>query len=515
MDSDSHSSSPSINCMARCSQSRANKAKCRDEKRDESTQPLLVFAHFQSSSPFFPLTSPLFTSDIAMPPKLKKPRISDSSPDPDQSSSPQSSSASPSSSSPSSSSSASLSSSSSSITRPYITITSRNLQLYDETRRNVRAAFEKLKKSSTQMRDRKLAEHFFVMLKKIEPVKEGAKLELIVVLHQALQFNMGLNAKGDICRTFLMLMTAVVAAGFNIDRVEVMDVSAVIAATGEYNAAHPDEIPFVTPHMDFLKILTGYRRDENSSQFLVNTNVIVSVCGVPAKTVFTTYLPSFPPDTLRLGTHPSCRRLSIMDMVEELGEKCEDGWRVESWYQTNKERVAQYQAQYYQDNKEEIAQYKAEYYQDNKKEIAQYYQDNKVEFARYNAQYYQDNKGEKAEYNAQYRQDNKEEIAEYSAQYYQDNKEEIAMTAAQYRESHRVELRIASFVNNKLTCIRELCDGVEKEEFIQKRTEIHRKRKQLFDSGMGEAGVKDELLDDVMNLQKEVKGVLEEQEANQ
>jgi len=148
--------------------------KCRDEKRDEPTQPLLVFAHFQSSSPFFPSTSPLFTSDIVMPPKLKKPRISDSSRDPDQSSSPQSSSASPSSSSPSSSSSLSSSSSSSS-TRPYITITSSHLQLYDETRRNVRAALAKLKKSSTKMRDRKLAEHFFIMLKTMKPVKRRSE----------------------------------------------------------------------------------------------------------------------------------------------------------------------------------------------------------------------------------------------------------------------------------------------------------------------------------------------------
>jgi len=218
--------------------------------------------------------------------------------------------------------------------------------------------------------------------------------------------------------------------------------------------------------MDFLKILTGYRRDENSIQFLVNTNVIVSVCGVPAKTVFATYLPSFPPDTLRLGRHPSCQRLLIMDMVEELGETCEDEWRVESWYQRKKERVARYNTQYRQDNKEVIAQY----YQENKAEIAQYYQDNK------------------------------EEIAQYKAQYYQDNK---------------AELRVRSFVDNKLTCIRELCDGVEKAELIQKRKEIHRKRKQLFDSGMGEAEAKDELLDDVMNLQKEVKAFWKQQETNQ
>jgi len=300
---------------------------------------------------------------------------------------------------------------------------------------------------------------------------------------------MGLNAKGDICRTFLMLMTAVVAAGFNIDRVAVMDVSAVIAATGEYNAAHPDEIPFVTPHMNFLKTLTGYRRDENSSQFLVNTNVIVSVCGVPAKTVFGTHLPSFPPSTLRTGTHPSARYLTTMDMVEELGEECECGVKVGSWYQRNKERVAEYSAQYRQDNKEELAQYSAQYRQDNKEELAQY--------------------------NAQRYQDNKEEIAKINAEYYQDNKEEIALTAAQYRVSHRAELRVRSFVANRLGCIGKLCDGVRKAEFIQKRKEIHRKGKQLFDSGMEEAEVKDELLDDVINLQKEVKGVLEEQETNQ
>jgi len=213
-------------CAVAVARSRVSEAKCRDdEKRDESTQPLLVFAYFLTSSPFFPLTSPLFTSDTVMPPKLKKPRISDSSPDPDQSLSSQSSSVSPSSSSPSSSSS--LSSSSSPIncnTRPEITITSSNLQLYDETRPNVRATLEKLKKSSTKMRDRKLAEHFFIMLKTIEPVKEGTEIELIVVPHQPLHVNMGLNAKGEICRTFLMLKNGVVAAGFNIDRVAVMDV---------------------------------------------------------------------------------------------------------------------------------------------------------------------------------------------------------------------------------------------------------------------------------------------------
>ena len=36
------------------------------------------------------------------------------------------------------------------------------------------------------------------------------------------------------------------------------------------------------------------------------------------------------------------------------------------WYHNNKEKIAEYQAEYYQNNKEKLAEYHAEYYQNNK-----------------------------------------------------------------------------------------------------------------------------------------------------
>ena len=126
----------------------------------------------------------------------------------------------------------------------------------------------------------------------------------------------------------------------------------------------------------------------------------------------------------------SVDNFSINPKSGELYKSCNDCREyLKSYYEVNKEKIAEKKKSYYEANKEKIGE-----------KIKSYYEANKEKIAEKNKSYYEANKEKIAKRDKSYREINKEKIAKRDKSYYEANKEKIAEKKKSYREVNKEKI---------------------------------------------------------------------------
>jgi exonuclease VII large subunit len=102
--------------------------------------------------------------------------------------------------------------------------------------------------------------------------------------------------------------------------------------------------------------------------------------------------------------------------------------------------------------------------------LRQYYQSNKEKIAEYKRQYYENNKEKIAEQNRQYYQNNKEKVAERNRQYYENNKEKVAEQSRRWCEN--IPAGLYQITNKKTGVVYIGCSTRLKMRWLQHKSKL-------------------------------------------